>query len=96
MREKTDKFQQRRLDGFFTAGVKAADEGNAAEEPEAPAMLEVIAMEIEMEVCRPSVPFSFRPTMTNVNLQCKASLYLVAEPKSQSMLAHRLQPQCPF
>lgn len=57
MREKTDKFQQRRLDGFFKVGVKAADESNAAEEPEALAMPEVMAMEIEMEVWRPSALF---------------------------------------
>ena len=53
MREKTDKFQQRRLDGFFKAGVKACDEACAAEEPEPdqPEMPEVAAMEVEMEVC---------------------------------------------
>ena len=59
VREKSDKFQQRRLDGFFKAGLKAADEGTAAEEPEGPAMPEVMAMEIEMEVWRPSVHTKF-------------------------------------
>lgn len=66
VREKTDKFQQRRLDGFFKAGVKAAEEGNAAEEPEAPAMPEVMAMEIEMEVWRPSVPVNTHPMSNSV------------------------------
>ena len=53
MREKNDKFQQRRLDGFFKAGAKACDEACAAEDPkqEQPATLEVMAMEVEMEVC---------------------------------------------
>ena len=50
MREKTDKFQQRRLDGFFKAGAKAADQGDAVEEAEPPAMPEIMAMEVEMEV----------------------------------------------
>lgn len=50
VREKNDKFQQRRLDGFFKAGLKACDQACAAEEPEAPAMPEVAAMEVEMEV----------------------------------------------
>lgn len=53
VREKTDKFQQRRLDGFFKAGVKAADVADAAEELEQPEMPEVMAMEVEMEVGKP-------------------------------------------
>ena len=50
VREKNDKFQQRRLDGFFKAGVKACDEACEAEEPEQAVPLEVMAMEVEMEV----------------------------------------------
>ncbi|DBA81285.1 TPA: hypothetical protein ACH3X2_006902 [Trebouxia sp. C0005] len=49
VREKNDKFQQRRLDGFFKAGVKACDEACEAEGPEQPATMEVMAMEVEME-----------------------------------------------
>ena len=60
VREKTDKFQQRRLDGFFKAGAKAADDGNAVEETEPPAMPEVMAMEVEMEVGAPQYPFPCR------------------------------------
>lgn len=53
VREKTDKFQQRRLDGFFKAGMKACNEACATEEPEPePEMPEVMAMEVEMEVCK--------------------------------------------
>ncbi len=52
MREKNDKFQQRRLDGFFKAGVKACDEACEVEGPEQPAPMEVMAMEVEMEVKR--------------------------------------------
>lgn len=52
VREKTDKFQQRRLDGFFRAGMKACNEACASEEPQPhqPGMPEVVAMEVEMEV----------------------------------------------
>lgn len=57
VREKTDKFQQRRLDGFFKAGAKATDDGDAVEETEPPAMPEVMAMEVEMEVGAPRHPF---------------------------------------
>jgi hypothetical protein len=52
VREKNDKFQQRRLDGFFKAGVKACDEACEVEGPEQPAPMEVMAMEVEMEVKR--------------------------------------------
>ena len=55
MREKNDKFQQRRLDGFFKAGVKACDEACEVEGPEQPAPMEVMAMEVEMEVKRPKL-----------------------------------------
>jgi len=50
VREKNDKFQQRRLDGFFKAGVKACDEACEVEGPEQPAPMEVMAMEVVMEV----------------------------------------------
>ena len=56
MREKTDKFQQRSLDGFFKAGLKSCtDEACAdrlAQQPELNEMQmpEVMAMEVEMEV----------------------------------------------
>lgn len=59
MREKNDKFQQRRLDGFFKAGLKACDEACAAEEPAPPHMPEVQAMEVEMEVCSSAYPAVF-------------------------------------
>lgn len=57
VREKTDKFQQRRLDGFFQAGMKACNEACAAEgpEPDQPEMPEVMAMEVEMEVSKNGV-----------------------------------------
>ena len=93
VREKTDKFQQRRLDGFFKAGAKAIDEGNAAEEAEPPAMPEVMAMEVEMEVSTPSVCFTAEqvslPILTHCPFQFRPSSYFTGHPKSLSM-----QTQC--
>ena len=53
MREKNDKFQQRRLDSFFKASVQEGEDAGAIEEEaeEQPVPLEVMAMEVEMEVC---------------------------------------------
>lgn len=56
MREKTDKFQQRSLDGFFRAGLKSCTDDGCADrleqqpEPTDMHMPEVTAMEVEMEV----------------------------------------------
>ena len=56
MREKTDKFQQRSLDGFFKAGLKSCTEEACADrleqqpEPGDMHMPDVMAMEVEMEV----------------------------------------------
>lgn len=88
VREKTDKFQQRRLDGFFKAGAKAADEGNAVEEAELPAMPAVMAMEIEMEVrTPPSAPYNADPV----------SLLLQTQPPSHCRLGVlSMQTRCPF
>ena len=53
VREKNDKFQQRRLDSFFKASVQQAEAADDDEEEaeEQPVPLEVMAMEVEMEVC---------------------------------------------
>ena len=76
MREKNDKFQQRRLDGFFKAGVKACDEACEVEGPEQPAPMEVMAMEVEMEV-KKAISLSahtVRMRHTNHHLQVLAEM----------------------
>ena len=56
VREKTDKFQQRSLDGFFRAGLKSCTEEACADrleqqpEPAEMHMPDAMAMEVEMEV----------------------------------------------
>ena len=53
VREKNDKFQQRRLDSFFKASVQEGEDAGVNKEEEAeeqPVPLEVMAMEVEMEV----------------------------------------------
>lgn len=87
VREKTDKFQQRRLDGFFKAGAKAADESNAAEEAEPPAMPEVMAMEVEMEVSTHKVQFHCRPGVPSMQTQ---------QPSNIDPLCLSIQTQCSF
>ena len=64
VREKSDKFQQRSLDGFFKAGLKSCTEEACADrleqqpEPADMHMPDVMAMEVEMEVSQ-SAMFAF-------------------------------------
>ena len=103
VREKTDKFQQRRLDGFFKAGAKAADEGDTVEEAEPPAMPEVMAMEVEMEVCTPhgsiqcrhTVPFTSDPAIRSLQTCC-SFLCRLNVPLSADAVVLSMQSIVPF